>query len=223
MYFDQLPRDVVLSAPPQVVHRPVGCFGAAVVDLAVALERAVEDLVGPVYMQHQVLGGIPGVHQYNPERQLLGVQCVIKHFLHVREFGLGVVFRVKDTPIDDPVALGFGVDIQAVDDTDSLDQSMRVAAILQSNHFYFVRMVLVRDAVVKYKKCIRICFNDALHLLPDNFGRNIIILQIPINRIVREVLVMIREIGLGIVGLSRHKKLTLVSSGWFHKSFLGSF
>ena len=130
-----------------------------------------------------------------------------------------VLMVVKDTPIDDPVTLGFGVDIQAVDDTDSLDQSMRVAAILQSNHFYFVRMVLVRDAVVKYEKCIRICFNDALHLLPDNFGCHIIILQIPINRIVREVLVMIREIGLGIVDLSRHKKLTIVSSGWFHKTF----
>ena len=75
MYFDQLSRDVVLSAPLQVAPRPVGCFGAAVVDLAVALDRAVEDLVCPVYMQHQVLGGIPGVHQYNPERQLPGVSA----------------------------------------------------------------------------------------------------------------------------------------------------
>ena len=191
MYFDQLPRDVVLHAPLQIAHRPVGSLATAVIDSAIALEGTVEDLVRPMQMQHQILGGVPGVHQYNPKRQPLDLNGLFEHFLHVRELGLGVAFRVKDTPVDDPIALCFGVDIQAVDDADSLDQPMRITAVLQPHHFYFVRMVLVRDAVVKYKKCIRIGFNDAFHLLPDYFRRHIIILQVPINSIMREVRVMI--------------------------------
>ena len=223
MYFDQLPCDVVLGVPSQVAYRPVGILATTVIDSAIALEGTVEDLVRPMQMQHQILGGVPGVHQYNPKRQHLDLNGLIEHFLHVRELGLSVAFRVKDTPVEDPIALCFGVDIQAVDDADSLDQPMRITAILQPHHFYFVRMVLVRDAVVKHKKCIRIGFNDAFHLLPDYFRRHIIILQIPVNSIMREVRVMIRKIGLSIVGLSRHKTLTIVSSGWFDTSFLGSF
>ena len=47
-------------------------------------------------------------------------------------------------------------------------------------------MILVRDAVVKHKKGIRIGFNDAFHLLSDNFMPHIIILQIPVNDIMRK-------------------------------------
>ena len=182
MYFDQLPLDVVLDAPLQIAHRPVGSLATTVIDSAIALEGTVEDLARPMQMQHQILGGVPSVHQYTPKRQLLDLNGLIEHFLHVRELGLGVVFRVKDTPVNDPIALCFGVDIQTVDDADALDQPMRITAILQPHHFYFVRMVLVPDAVVKHKKCIRIGFNDAFHLLPDYFRRHIIILQVPITK-----------------------------------------
>jgi hypothetical protein len=60
-YLDQLALRFILNAPLQVTHgRPVGCFGVAVVVLAVTLDRAVEDLACPGYMQQQVLGGVPG-------------------------------------------------------------------------------------------------------------------------------------------------------------------
>ena len=131
MYFDQLPCDVVLGVPSQVAYRPVGILATTVIDSAIAPEGTVEDLVRPMQMQHQILGGVPGVHQYNPKRQPLDFNGLIEHFLHVRELGLGVVFRVKDPPVNDPTALCFGVDIQTVDDTDSLDQPTRITAILQ--------------------------------------------------------------------------------------------
>ncbi len=152
MYFDQLPRDFVLDAPLQIAHRPVGILATSVIDSAIAVEGTVEDLVRPMQMQPQLLGGVPGVYQYNPKRQPLDLNGVIEHFLHVRELGLGVAFRVKDTPVDDPIALCFELDIQAVDDADSLDQPIRITAILQPHHFYFVRMVLVRDAVVTHTR-----------------------------------------------------------------------
>ena len=85
MYFDQFPRDVVLDAPLQIAQRPVGSPATTVIDSAIALEGTVEDLARPVQMQHQILGGVPGVHQYNPKRQLLDLNGLIEHFLHVRE------------------------------------------------------------------------------------------------------------------------------------------
>ncbi len=127
-----------MGAPLQVAHRPVGGLTATVLESAVAHDGAVEDLVHP--MQHQIPGGVPGGHQSNPERQLLDLNRLIEHFLKAHE--LGVVFRIKATPIDSPDGLGFGVDLQAVDDADSLDQAMSVTAILQPHHLNFVRIVL---------------------------------------------------------------------------------
>ena len=38
MYFDQLPRDVVLDTPLQIAHRPVGSLATTVIDSAIALK-----------------------------------------------------------------------------------------------------------------------------------------------------------------------------------------
>lgn len=144
MDFYQLSLLSVLSAPLQVIHRRIARLAAAVIDLAVALDRAVKHLVRTVQMDHQVLGGVPGVHQHHPKWQLLHMQRIIEHLLHVCELGLVVVVRRVHPPVDDSVALDLGVYIQAVDHANAFDQAMCVPAVLQLYQFNFVGMIFVR-------------------------------------------------------------------------------
>ncbi len=134
-----------MSTALQVVYRFVAFNAAAVVYLAIALEWAIKELSRTMNVQHQALSGVPGVNQLHPKRQLFRVERVIEHLLHVHELGLVVVVGRVNSPIDNPVTLGYWIYIQAVDNTDSFNQSMRVTAVLQTHDFNFVRMFFVRD------------------------------------------------------------------------------
>nr|WP_265287591.1 hypothetical protein [Verminephrobacter eiseniae] len=171
MNLDQFAPRCILSVPRQFTHGLVGSFAATVVHLAVALERTVEDLTRTVQVQHDVLGGVPRIYQHRPERQLLDGQCIVEHLPHVGELGLAVDVRCVDAPVDDPIALGSRVHVQAIDDTDALDQVVRVTSVLQAYQINLVRMVLVQNGVVKHDVAIGIGFNLILGLLPGNRRR----------------------------------------------------
>ena len=218
MDFDQLSLLSVLSAPLQVRHCFVGRLAATVIDLPVALDRAVKHLVRTVQVHHQVLGGVPGVHQHHPKWQLLHMQRLIEHLLHVRELGLRVgVWRVHP-PVNDPVALGLGIHIQAVDHTNAFDQAMCVTAVLQLYQLNLVRMILVGNAVIKDKKSIDVVFNDILYLFPNILRCHVIVIQVAIDRIMRKALMVIRKVGLRVIRLSGEQKLTVVAPCWLHNS-----
>ena len=167
-------------------------------------------------VQHQVLGGVPRVHQCSAKGELLDVQRVIKHFLHVHQLGFVIPVWVKNSPINDPVALSFRANIQTVDDANAFNQPMSVTAVLQSHQFNFVRMILIRNAVIENQKTIRVMFNYFANLFPYNFWRHIVISQVSINSVVRKMLMMVRKISLRVIDLSRNEELAIVSPCWLH-------
>ncbi|MCW5235798.1 hypothetical protein D5047_05580 [Verminephrobacter eiseniae] len=83
--------------------------------------------------------------------------------------------------------------MQAIDDTDALDQVVRVTAVLQAYKIHLVRMVLAQDGVVKHDAAIGIGFNLILGLPPGNRRRYVVIVQIAIDGVMREMLMMISE------------------------------
>jgi hypothetical protein len=65
-----------------------GVFALAVVHRPVAFERAVKRLSGLVDVHHEILGGVPGVHQHGAERRLFPGEGIVGHVPHVVEFDL---------------------------------------------------------------------------------------------------------------------------------------
>jgi hypothetical protein len=66
----------------------VGVLAAAVVDLAVALERAVKEFAQRLDEQHQVLDGVPSIHEHTGEGKLLVGHGAREHVSHMIKFGL---------------------------------------------------------------------------------------------------------------------------------------
>ncbi|MCW8165907.1 hypothetical protein D8B25_14055 [Verminephrobacter aporrectodeae subsp. tuberculatae] len=93
---------------------------------------------------------------------------------------------------------------------------MLVTAILQAHQPHLVRMVLVRNAVVKHKKAIGRKFNHTFDLLPDIIRRYIVILQIAIDGVMRKMLMMIGKPSLRVIRLRRNEKLTVITAYWLH-------
>lgn len=220
MHLDELAVSRTLIAPLQSTDGLVGSLCLAVIDETIALERAVKNLAGTVDMDHQLFGGVPRVHQHHAKRQLLARHGIVEHLLNVLELGLLVSLRGEDAPVDDPVATALGVDVQAVDHADALDQSVGIAAVLPTHQLDGMGVVLVRDAVVEQQECVRIIFNGFLDLFPDDGRRYIVVLQIAVDGIMRKVRMVVGEVGLGVVGLSGNQKLTVVASCRLHHDFL---
>ena len=223
VHLDELAVRGGLVAPLQVADRLIGLLRLAVIDQSVALEWAVEDLAGSVDVHHQLCGGVPGVHQHHAERQLLDRDGLVEHLLDVLQLGLVVALRIKDPPVDDPVVPALGVHVQAVDHADALDQGVCIAAVLSAHQFDLVGGVLVRDAVVEQQKSIRILLDVFLCVLPDDRRRDVVVLQVAVDGVVREMWVVVSQIGLGVVRLGRHKKLTVITSSRFHGRSPGGF
>ena len=81
-------------------------------------------------------------------------------------------------------------------------------------------MILVGDAVVKDKKSIRVEFNDILDLIPNDRRRHVVVLQVSIDRVMRKMLMVIREVGLCVIRLGGNQELAVVASSWLHGSSL---
>lgn len=216
VHLDELAVSAGLIAPLQATDRLVGLLRLAVIDQAVALEWAVEDLAGPVDVHHQLRCGVPRVHQHHAKWQLLDRNGLVEHFLYMLQLGLLVALRIKDTPIDDPVVPALGVDVQTVDHAYALDQGVCIAAVLPTHQFDLVGAVLVRDAVVEQQKSIRVILDVFLGMLPDDLGCDVVVLQVAVDRVVRKMRVIVGKVGLGVVGLGRHKKLTVITSSRLH-------
>ena len=107
---------------------------ATVIDQPVALERTVVELVQLLDEQHQLLRGVPAVHQHAIEVQAFVGQQAQQHVLDVIGLGLAIAIRVIEPVVRNPVLPGVRIDIQAVDHPDALDQAMRIAVVLAADH-----------------------------------------------------------------------------------------
>jgi len=197
--FNRFAAQHLVVVPAHAGNGLVGVFALAVVHQPVAFERAVKYFACPVDVQHDLLGGVPGVHQHAVERQLFVFEGIVEHVPHVVELGLAVRVGVVDAPIDDPVLAGVEVDIQAVDDADALDDAVFVAAILTADEFYVERVALVQHRVVEYQAGVLGVADGVLHRQPHGFGRYIVLHEIPVYGIMRKKRMMLGHVGLRII------------------------
>lgn len=114
--------------------------------------------------------------------------------------------------VHNPVEAAFWVDVKAVDHADTLDQTMRVAAILPAHQFNAVGVVFIQDRIVKNQTAIRRRNNIALDVFPNNISGQLITAQKTIHRIVTDAMTMICKMGHREIGLRRKKKLTIIDS-----------
>jgi hypothetical protein len=83
MDFNELSMPEFVATPIQVADGPIGAFSTTVIDFPVAFERAIKHLVGPVNREHQILGGVPRVHQHGMKRQFFVDEGVVEHLPHM--------------------------------------------------------------------------------------------------------------------------------------------
>ena len=126
---------------------------------------------------------------------------VVEHLPQVVELGLAVGVRVEDPPVDNPVFAGVEVDVQAVDHADTFDYPVFVAAILAAHELYFERVAFVEDAVVDYQAGILVVTAGVLDQQPDDRRGYLVVHNIPVNRIMREVSVVAGHVGLRVICL----------------------
>lgn len=129
---------------------------------------------------------------------------VVEHLPEVVELGLAVRVRVVDPPVDNPVVAGVEVDEQAVDHADAFDHHVFVAAIhwrRTSHEFYFKRVAFVEDAAVDYQAGILAVTAGGQGRQPDDRRGYLVVHKISVNRIVREVSVVVGHVGLCVAYL----------------------
>ena len=167
-------------------------------------------------MHHQILGGVPRIHQHGAERQVFGLAGIVEHVPHMVEFGLAVPVGIIDPPIDYPVFAGIQVDIHAIDDTDAFHDGMLVAAILAAHQFYLERMALVQDSIVEYKAGVPAAADKVSDGLPDGIRRHVVLHEITVYCIMRENRFMLGHVGLRVIYKCRDHELTIISTCWFN-------
>ena len=82
-----------------------------IIYLAIIFERTVVDFLVFLNRQHDFLGGIPTIYQHGPELQLLLVNTIQEHFLHMIEFCLAIPSWIVNSIIDDPKLIQLRIDI----------------------------------------------------------------------------------------------------------------
>jgi len=101
--FDGLATQHFVAEPAQVGNGLVGVCALAVIDFPVGFKRAIKYLSSFIDVHHQILGGVPRIHQHGAKRQVFGLSGFVEHVPHMVEFGLAVALGVIDPPIDYPI------------------------------------------------------------------------------------------------------------------------
>ncbi len=121
--------------PGQGVDSLVRTLTAPVVDLTIVFQRAVEDLVQALNLQHQFAFSIPTVHQHPTERQLLVGDGVVQHLADVVQFGFAISIWVINAVVDNPKLVRRRVDIPTCHHANALDHIVGIAAVLPTHQF----------------------------------------------------------------------------------------
>ena len=108
------------------------------------------------------------------------------------------------------------IDVQAIDHSDALDQSMGIATVLQAHQIDMVRMVLVDDGVIEDQAAIGRSNQISLDVFPDQTRRQFIATQHAIDCIVAESVTVFCEIRHGEIGVTGAEELTIIQSRWPH-------
>jgi len=156
------------------------------VDQAVALDRAVVELLERLNVEYEPLCGVPAIHQHGLEVQLLAVRQGAQHLLDMMELGLAVAVGVVDVVADDPELLSLGVDMDAVDHPDALDHRLGVAAVLAAHQPDAARMALLQNRVVEDRVAFFAGHDLPADFLPDQPGRDPLPSEVTVGQVVAE-------------------------------------
>lgn len=88
--------------PGERVYSLVGLRTTRIIHLAVVFERTVVNLLIFLNCQHDFLGSIPTVHQNSPKSQVLLIDTIDKHLLHMINFRFSVSIRIIEPVVYDP-------------------------------------------------------------------------------------------------------------------------
>src|SRR3954451_7805150 len=179
------------------------------------LERAIVTLLQRLKEKHQVFGGIPGVHQHRCKRQLLLVDTIGEHLAYVIELAFAVTVRVIEAVVNYPKLVAFWVDVDARHHADALDDRFSVAAILRPHQFDGKRVVLVQHRGIKDH--IAAGRHDDLRgdIFPDQTRRQLLAAQVAVDRIVTELLAVVRKVCQRVVDLAEQQILAIIKTSHF--------
>ena len=171
---------------------------AATVHHAVAFERTIEYLavtavtaVTAAYIQHQVFGGIPTVHQ-NGEKRNFALAQTVEHLRHKIEFGFSIAIRIVGIGLVSCLYVSClyvhsGTGRCWVLDYRIYDHTMLVATPLSSRHLDAGAKLLVQHRVVKYNVSLRVELHHFARVFPQQAWRQLgaaqIAVRVPIGRI----------------------------------------
>ena len=203
----------LLLGPVQRSHMTERQLGTRVVHHPVAAQRAVVDLAQRLDEEHQLLGRVPSVHQHSGERQAFVGNGAHQHVPDMIELGLTISLGGEHTIVDGPVLAGPGIDVKAIDNTDTADQAMDIAAVLSAHQFDLVRMVLVEDRVIENNAGVSAKLELRLNIFPNHARSQFVASDISIQRIMAEMIVVIGMISQREVYLTGQQKLAIVDPG----------
>lgn len=158
--------------PDQRVHPLIRPVAAGIIHLAVVFERTVIDLLQGFDEQHQLLGGIPGVHQHGAKRQPLVMAHVRQHVMDVIELGFAVPIGIIEAVIDEPELIGRRIDVDAGHDADTLDHGFGIATPLPADQLNPMGVLLVQDRVVEEEVARRGRHKVPAHVVPNQSRSN---------------------------------------------------
>jgi len=210
--FDRLAVRESLSIPLQRINMPVGRFAFGVVDQPVAAQRAVVGLAQRLDEQHQILRGVPRIHQDPSERQLLVMDHVGQHVTHVIEFGFAVTVRIVNAVIDDPVFAALRIHVEAVHYADALDDAVSVAAVLPSHQLDLVRKILVGHGIVEHDTAVVVRHDLRANVIPHQPWRHVLAAQKSVDGIVAHIVNVIGKVRQRAVGRTRQQVLAVAQA-----------
>lgn len=207
---DGLAAKNVLWAPSQILGQTVGPLASGIIDQTVGLDRADEGQLQGINEDHHVLGRVPSVHEHRLGGQSLLGQGPCKHLAHMVKLAFSVPLGVVQAVVDDPVLAAIGIDIQAIDHSNSLDQSMGVSTVLQAHQIDMMRMILVDNGVIEDQAAIGRSNQISLDVFPDQARRQFIAAQHAVDRNMTESVAVFCEMRHGEIGVTGTKELTII-------------
>jgi hypothetical protein len=155
---------------------------------AVIFERTIIDLFQRLDEQHDFFGRIPAVHQDEAKQQVLLIDTIGQHVMHMIQLGLAISLRIIDAIVNDPELIRSGIDIHTSYHAHSFDNPMRISTPLPPHQIHLEREILVHDRVIKHQVPIRSLFHLTFHIFPYQVGRDFFACQIAVDRIMAEFL-----------------------------------
>ena len=168
---------VAVAVAVAVAAVAVAAAAAAAAAAAVAAAAAAGIAVNG---EHQVFGGIPGIHQDGAKRNGACAKR-LKHLSNMIELGFAIVVGIIKPVVKNPEATAAGMNVEARNQADAVDDTVFIAAPLSSRQFDAGTKLLIQNAVVKDNVSRFIELHHLARVFPQQTRRQLIAAQIAVR------------------------------------------